>query len=149
MQIREYLYMETDDACALCGCREARALTEHHIDGNKYNNAYDNRVILCYNCHQRHHDNNGDITADQIRDRKRRLITKTLTQYGVNALKLAARRGHVVAAPFLVSHLLDLKLLVQEAELHVMSSEGREDIEVSCQYVATEEGKRLVADWSL
>ena len=77
MRIEEYLYAETDDACATCGIRGQQALTIHHIDEDDSNNAYDNRIVLCYNCHKRYNDDKG-ITAVQIKDRKRRLVVKTL-----------------------------------------------------------------------
>jgi len=145
--VKEYLRLETDNACAICGCRETRALTIHHIDGNKKNNAYDNRIILCYNCHQRHNNTKSDITDKQIKDRKRRLITKTLSQWGMNALKLAQRRGHVVGAPFLLSHVVDLGFLKLDHEMEVYSAEGEKDVEVTCQYSITEKGKALLDHW--
>ncbi|RIK65126.1 MAG: hypothetical protein DCC65_13165 [Planctomycetota bacterium] len=147
MRVEDYLWAETDDACALCGCRERRALTIHHIDGDDQNNVYDNRIILCHNCHQRHHGKHGDVTAEQIRDRKRRLIMRTLTQYGVNAIRIAGRRGHVVGAPFLLDHLVQLGFLRRETELQVFSDEGKEAVEVDCQYVITDDGRRLLSEW--
>jgi len=145
--IEEYLRSETDSGCALCGCREPRALTIHHIDGNNENNTYDNRIILCYNCHQRHHNTNGDITNEQIVGRKRQLIAKTLTQWGLNALKLAHRRGHVVGAPFMLSHIVDLGFLKLEHDMAVYSAEGKEDIEITCLYHITDMGTYLLDHW--
>lgn len=147
MTVEDFLWSETDDACALCGCRERRALTLHHIDGNKKNNTYDNRIVLCYNCHGRHHEPKSDITAEQIKDRKRRLIMRTLTQWGMNALKLAQRKGHVIGAPYLLNHLVDLGLLKRDNEWDVASVDDQ-DVEVTCQYSITDKGKYLLDRWS-
>lgn len=148
MRVEEYLWSETDDACALCGCRERRALTLHHIDANKRNNEYDNRIALCHNCHQRHHDEKKrDITAKQIKDRKRRLIMKTVTQCGLNALKLAKRKGHVIGAPYLLNHLVDLGLLKRDNDWEVASVDGERDIVVTCQYSIKSKGKGLLDRW--
>lgn len=99
-KIREYLYLETDDTCALCGKRGRNKLTIHHIDENRTNNDYENLVVLCYNCHNLY--NKNKISKSIIIERKRRLIKKTLTQYGVNAIKMAIRnsKGKVIVASF-------------------------------------------------
>jgi hypothetical protein len=81
----------------------------HHIDGNDSRNEYENMIVLCHNCHQQFHQDKG-LTRAEIEDRKRRLMEKTLTQYGLNALKIAARNsdGAVVGLPFLLYHLVEL-----------------------------------------
>ena len=147
LRIEDYLWVETDDSCALCGSREARALTIHHIDGNHTNNTYDNRIVLCHNCHQRFHAQDGDITEGQIRDRKRHLIVKTLTHYGVNALKLACRRRHVVGAPFLLDHLVDLGLLERGRDIMSHTDDGKDSVVSVCQYLPTTDGVRIVEEW--
>jgi len=147
MSQEHLLWLEVDDSCALCGCRERRALTIHHIDGNDNNNSYDNRIILCYSCHQRHHNSDGDVSRKDIEDRKRRLIMKTLTQFGVNALKIADRTGHLVGAPFLLVHLVELGYLRLEAEHDVFSAEEKKDVEVTNQYSISAEGKRVLNTW--
>jgi hypothetical protein len=44
-----------------------------------------------------------------VKDRKRRLIVRTLTPYGLNALKIAARnQSGMVGMPFMINHLVDL-----------------------------------------
>ena len=50
MNLEDWLYGETDDACAICGVRGPQILTVHHIDQNSSNNVYDNTIILCHNC---------------------------------------------------------------------------------------------------
>jgi len=51
--------------CAICGepfkktdvlpSRGVDQLTEHHIDGNHYNNSLSNRALAVRTCHKRHH----------------------------------------------------------------------------------------------
>jgi hypothetical protein len=114
MKLEDRLFFETDDSCALCGFKGRESLSEHHIDQNRTNNDYDNLIILCHNCHHRFHQDKG-ITELQILDRKKHLIMKTLTQYGLNALKIANRNGFgVVAMPFLLFHLVDLGYMTKE-----------------------------------
>ena len=50
-------------------------------------------------------------TIQNLRDIKKRLIYETLTQYVINALKEAYRKGFVVAYPFLVNHLIEMGCL--------------------------------------
>ncbi|MCK4307593.1 HNH endonuclease [candidate division WOR-3 bacterium] len=142
--IKDYLYLETDYACALCGQRGKENLTEHHIDGNPENNAYDNRIILCYNCHQRYEQNKG-ITKHDIEERKRGLIKKTLTQYGVNAIKIAVRDNSscVIAQPFLLYHLVDLGFMEQEREAEMVHN----DQEVLTEFFINDKGRRLYNKW--
>jgi hypothetical protein len=105
--ISELLLVETDGSCANCGLKSDRFLTEHHIEqSNPKNEDYDNRIVLCHNCHQCHHQAKGPST-DQLREIKKRLIVKTLTRSGLNALKEANRKGLVMAMPFLVNHLVE------------------------------------------
>lgn len=114
MNIDDYLHIETDDSCATCGIKGRDILTTHHIDGIRSNDTYDNKIVLCHNCHQSHHEGKG-LTIEQIIDRKRHLIQKTLTQYGLNALKIADRNDFgVIAMPFLLYHLVDLGFMTKE-----------------------------------
>jgi hypothetical protein len=140
MKLKDYLYGETDDACAICGIRGAEILTAHHIDGNHSNNTYANTIVLCHNCHQKHHEKKG-LTTERIEDRKRHLIQKTLTQYGLNALKIAARNNFgVIAMPFLLYHLVDLSYMTKE---EVQMSYGKQD-EVTVRFAITDKGKALL-----
>jgi 5-methylcytosine-specific restriction endonuclease McrA len=88
----DWLYGETDDACGICGTRGPDRLTVHHIDGNRSNNVYENMIVLCHNCHHQYEQGKG-LSLDKIVERKRHLIVKTLTQYGLNALKIADRNN--------------------------------------------------------
>jgi hypothetical protein len=108
MKLEDWLYNETDDSCAVCGIRGTHILTVHHIDNTRSNNFYDNTIILCHNCHTQHQQNKG-LTRKQIENHKRHLIQKTLTEYGLNAMKIADRNKFgVVAMPFLLYHLIQL-----------------------------------------
>ena len=42
-------------------------LTEHHVDGNHYNNKTANRVLVHRTCHKRHHTKNNIIFAQMMR----------------------------------------------------------------------------------
>ncbi len=142
MKLVDRLYGEVDDSCALCGTRDGQALTVHHIDSDRTNNAYDNQIVLCHNCHTRFHENKG-ISRSQICDRKRHLITKTLTIYGLNALKLADRNGPgVIAIPFLLYHLVDLGFMTKE---ETQMTYG--DIEATARFAITPNGKALLKKW--
>ena len=142
MKLEDQLYGEVDDSCAICGSRDNQALTIHHIDRDRTNNAYDNQIVLCHNCHTRYHNDKG-ISELQIRDRKRHLITKTVTTYGLNALKIADRNGSgVIAIPFLLYHLVDLGFMTKE---ETQMSYG--DIEATARFSITTNGKALLSKW--
>ncbi len=139
MTIVEVLYVEVDDCCGWC--RDSSNLTIHHLDGNHDNNAYDNQLVLCRSCHDGHH-NTADPTAQSLADRKRHLITRTLTPYGVSALKTASRNGEgVITFPFLLWHLVELGYMTKE-ETQMTYGE----IEATARFSATDGGKRLVKD---
>ena len=120
-------------------------------------------IVLCHNCHNQYHQNKG-VTDEDISDRKRHLIQNTLTQYGVNALKIADRNKFgVVAMPFLLHHLVDLGYMVQkEAQMgygiergeHYLwnhSDQGVGETEsvlvVNARFSITEKGHELVKTW--
>lgn len=42
---------EYEHKCSNCGNQDLRILDVHHIDHNRNNNAIDNLIILCRNCH--------------------------------------------------------------------------------------------------
>ena len=112
--ISQLLVEETDGACAYCGIKDYRILTEHHIEQMEpKNQSYDNRIILCHNCHHLYHQEKGPSKKD-IMKIKKRLICKILTQQGVNAIKESYRKGLVVAAPYLVTHLIELGYMQQK-----------------------------------
>lgn len=148
----ELLFLETDGACAYCGHKDSRALTIHHMQqSTPKNEDYDNKIILCHNCHQRHHQGKG-ATEDELNEIKRRLIIKTLTRPGLNALKYAYRRSLVAAAPFLVNHLIEYGYL---AEKDVVSNwieyddATEPEIIMTATYTITKEGKALLDKWDL
>ncbi len=147
----DLLYLETEDACANCGLRDVRALTIHHIEqSTPKNESYDNKIILCHNCHQCHHSGKGPSDAE-IRDIKRRLIVKTLTRLGLNALKRANRRSVVIAMPFTVDHLVEWGYL-KHVEDHSTTSDEENEVEeiaIESVYAITETGRLLLTKWDL
>ena len=145
----DLLFVETDDSCALCGLKDTRALTIHHIEqSDPKNENYENKIVLCHNCHQCHHQNKG-ASVDDLKTIKRRLIIKTLTVPGVNALKYAYRKGGVVAMPFLVNHLLELGYLRQGEAIRSDTTDDGIDVITDALYALTDEGKELLEKWDL
>lgn len=143
MRLEDYLYNEVNNACAICGIKDIRNLTIHHIDGNHINNRYDNQIVLCHNCHCRFHEEKG-ITKSLIRRTKKQLIIKTLTPQGVNALKFVSRNDFgIVSMPFLLYHLVDLGLMKQQE--NQMGYGEQED--ATARFSITEEGKRIYTLW--
>jgi hypothetical protein len=146
------LYAETDGSCAHCGLRDSRMLTIHHLVQTKPKNEdYDNKMVLCHNCHHAHHAGKG-ASAEELREIKRRLIIKTLTVPGHNALKLAHRQGEVVALPFLVLHLVELQLLEKTQTISQWSSDEdptTEAPDIDAGYKLTKRGNKCVEKWEL
>lgn len=62
--------------CVICGNEEKCCLQAHHIDKNRKNNASENMIILCANCHCRIHYGGFEITDEIIN--KRDLLKKPL-----------------------------------------------------------------------
>jgi hypothetical protein len=148
--VDELLTLETDGSCAVCGMRDRRVLTVHHIEQvEPKNEAYDNKLLLCHNCHQSYHQGKG-VSAEDLRAIKRLLIIKTITRQGLNALKEAQRRGCVVATPFLVNHLVERGYLAFGGTLSSWrsSSEDGETI-IDAVYTISDEGKQLLERWQL
>lgn len=143
MNLADRLYTETDDSCALCGLRGTQALTIHHIDGNPANDVYENTIVLCQNCHMRYHQGKG-ITEDDIRARKRHLMHKTVTTYGVNALKIAARNNFgIVAMPFLLYHLVDLGFMSKEEDQMGYGAQS----DATARFAITDRGRTALTEW--
>jgi hypothetical protein len=114
MKTSDLIYFETDDSCAICGAKGIDVLSEHHIDSNRSNNDYDNLIVLCHNCHHKITNGKG-LSKVKIEDRKRHLIHKTMTIYGLNALKIAKRNNFgVIAMPFLLYHIVDMGYMTKE-----------------------------------
>jgi hypothetical protein len=140
---KDRLYIETDDSCAICYIRGINILTIHHIDENSSNNKYDNMIVLCHNCHNGYH-NKKIVTEDQIIDRKRHLIHKTLTDYGLNAMKIANRNNFgVIAMPFLLFHLVSLDYMTKE---ETQMGYGDQD-DATARFATTESGRDLLKKW--
>ena len=140
----DLLFIETDAACAYCGLKDTRALTIHHLDqSTPKNEKYDNKLVLCHNCHHCHHQSKG-ASADDLKTIKRRLIFKTMTVPGVNALKQAYRRNGVVAMPFLVNHLVEFGYLRQGEAIRSDGIGTKDEIVTDAVYHLTDEGRALV-----
>ena len=149
--VEDLLFAETEGGCAWCGHRDARALTIHHLDEAKPKNEnYDNKIVLCHNCHHCYHNGKGP-TEEEIKTLKRRLIVKTLTRAGVNALKLAYRKGQVIATPFLVNHLVEQQFLVYKEVVTNFAPDDSliEHIDIAAVFEITPVGKELVEKWGL
>jgi hypothetical protein len=148
MNLEDRLYSETDDSCGICGMRGPDLLTIHHIykrQGKRHED-YDNQIVLCYNCHIRYHEKRERRrlpTRRQIVDRKRHLIMKTLTQYGLSALKSASRQPQgIVGFPFLLYHLVELGCMKQKER-----QMGYDDLVVTARFIATPKGRALIRRW--
>jgi len=138
--LSDRLYSETEDRCAICGLSHVQALTIHHIDGHDSNNIYENMIVLCHNCHQRHHQGKG-ISQREIEDRKRHLVQKTITVYGINAMKIAARNNFgVIALPFLLFHLVDLGYMTKEEN---QMGYGPQD-DATARFAITDKGREVL-----
>jgi hypothetical protein len=143
MNLRNYLFVETDDSCAICGIKGVVVLTKHHIDSNHRKNTYDNLIVLCHNCHHSYTNNKG-LTHQQIIDRKRNLIHKTITTYGLNAMKIASRNNFgVVAMPFLLYHLVDMGYMTKEEDQMGYGDQN----DATARFAITETGRALLSKW--
>jgi hypothetical protein len=98
----EMLFSETDGSCAYCGIKDYRVLTIHHIiQQEPKDESYDNKIVLCHNCHHLYHQGKGP-TKDDLVAIKRRLIYKTLTQQGVNVISTGRVRSLILALLFML-----------------------------------------------
>ncbi len=141
----EILYIETDDSCAICGLKGSNILTIHHIDHDRSNNAYDNKIILCHNCHQKHNINEDFLTNGEIKNRKRHLIAKTITTHGLNVLKLAYRsQAPLLALTAQVYHLIELGYLNESKTPIHKIGDGTGSLS---EFEITEDGKSLIKKW--
>jgi hypothetical protein len=139
------LFSETDSSCAYCGIKDYRVLTIHHITQQEpKDESYDNKIVLCHNCHHLYHQNKGP-TIDDLETIKKRLILKTLTQQGINALKEAYRNDSVFAAPYLLNHLIELQLLKLS---NPISTDPNVRL-IDAEYKLTKKGKAFTEKWDL
>ncbi len=142
----DMIYSETDGSCAYCGIKDYRVLIIHHINQQEpKDESYDNKILLCHNCHHLYHQEKGPSQQDLITIKKR-LICKLLTQQGINALKEAYRKGLVVGSPYLVNHLVELNLLKLS---DFISTYETDDQIILAIYELTEKGKQFTEKWGL
>lgn len=143
MKTSDLIYFETDDSCAICGARGIDILSEHHIDSDRSNNDYDNLIVLCHNCHHKVTNDKG-LSKIKIENRKRHLIHKTMTIYGLNALKISKRNNFgVIAMPFLLYHLVDLGYMTKEE--NQMGYGQQKD--ATARFAITEKGSSVLDKW--
>ncbi len=151
--VKDRLYLEAENGCGFCGSRDMKALTIHHMEhSGTIDNSYDNLIVLCHNCHTRYHQKKG-ITKKEIVEVKRRLILKTLTPLGLNALKLCYRKSFIAGNPFTLLHLVELGFI---KKYDVNSWTSLEDngktvveIEMNVIYKITQKGKEFYKKWKL
>lgn len=153
-QTDEMAYMETEGACANCGFKDTHALTIHHLDPTSpKDESYDNKLVLCHNCHQCHHQGKGP-SSEELASIKKRLIVKTLTTQGLNALKVANRHAGVSASPFLVNHLVEYGYWQhrENTAWYVENDENdpiKDGIPTEAFYGISEKGRTLLEKWKL
>lgn len=64
-KLKDKILVEFNHSCVCCGAPYHEV---HHIDGDPSNNAEDNLIVLCPNCHQvRVHGKSIKITPEQLR----------------------------------------------------------------------------------
>ena len=142
----DILYYEVDDSCALCGVRGQNILTVHHIDEDRDDkDTYDNLIILCHNCHTSYHNHKClEPSKEQIKNRKRNLIHKTITTYGLSAMKISSRNGFgVIAFPYMLYHLCELGYMEKkEAQM------GYDKIvDATARFSITNHGRCILDKW--
>ena len=120
-------------------------MTVHHIDENSDNNTYDNLIVLCHNCHSSYHNQHCDEpTFDQIEARKRNLIHKTITTFGLSAMKIAKRNNFgVVAFPYMLYHLCELDYMKKE---EAQMGYGKID-DATARFAITDRGVNIIEKW--
>ncbi len=147
--VGEMLIAETDGSCAYCGIKDYRILTIHHIiQQEPKDESYDNKIILCHNCHHLYHEKKGP-SLQELTDIKKRLIYKTLTQQGVNALKESYRKGMVVGSPYLLGHLVELQLLKFLKKVSSYSMDSNKNTIMNAVYEITSKGRGFAEKWSI
>ena len=73
---------------------------------------------------------------------------KTLTQFGINAIKIAYRNKFaVVAVPFLLYHLVDLGYMVKKETQMSMDYGQFGELEITALFTLTDNGKMLYEKW--
>jgi hypothetical protein len=143
LKSEDILFLESDNSCSYCGVKGREKLTVHHLDGNESNNDYVNQIVLCYTCHCRLHQGKG-ISPEEIGNTKKLLIHKTLTQAGVNALKIAHRNGFVIGSEYLLNHLVNMGFLKNVG--YTLEQFG---LNVLTRFELTPEGRSLLEKWLL
>ena len=83
-----------------------------------------------------------------VRDRKRHLIQKTITTYGVNALKIADRNNTgVIASPFLLYHIVELGYVRNEQPIMEHGSGNERTLEGLNLFSITDKGRAVLREW--
>lgn len=154
MTNKERAYIETEYSCAYCGIKDKKSLTIDHIDGRKNDNSfsYDNLIVLCHNCH--YQKTSKKIRIEEIKKIKKVLLFKTLTVFGVNALKMANRNEYgITAMPFLLMHMVEMGMLkeeeviCEETEYSIENGKVINSLVSEARFTITKEGKRIYGKW--
>ena len=95
MDYRKIAFDSYDPLCAHCGFGVPAVLEVAHVDGDRTNNAVENLVILCPNCHKMHDlDLISTETVIQMRDRPKIVDwSKRMKDAGAKAAVTRKRRA--------------------------------------------------------
>ncbi len=98
---RKLAFERYDHVCAHCGFGVIEVLEVAHIDGDRSNNALDNLIILCPNCHKMHDiDLISTETIVQMRDRPKLVRwSKRMKDAGKKAAATRKRRAKDRVSP--------------------------------------------------
>lgn len=148
MRLKDHIYLEAHNACAVCGSRDSRILTIHHIDGDSSNSVYENEILMCEVCHVAYNKGHG-VSDEDVKVLKRRLIIETLTAFGINAIKATTRRKLGYGPPYFMDHLVALGYLEFIRYDDEKGLAGPETVPVGAFYGPTDRGKTLLKEWDL
>lgn len=74
----------------------------------------------------------------------RHLIQKTVTIYGINAMKIAARNEFgILAMPFLLYHLVDLEYMTKEEPQMGYGTQA----DATARFAITAKGREVLSKW--
>lgn len=120
----------------------------HIIQQEPKEESYDNKILLCHNCHHLYHNNKGPSLQDLL-DIKKRLLCKILTQQGVNAIKESYRKGLFVGSPYLLNHVVELQLLKPTETMSTIELSADKYVVIDAVYQLTPKGRQFAEKWNL
>lgn len=102
-------------------------------------------IVFCHNCHHKITEQGAD-SRQKIIKIKRLLINKTLTLWGINAIKMAYRsNGEVIGPEFLLGHLVDMGYLKKTG--WALKGGIKDETEILSKFEITPEGRLLYNNW--